>query len=751
MIDDSHRYDEKMITKYTVFQNICLLLYCKSFCSSSCPLMNIVCHGQIMDSGTNFSTAFKLLHNRFEKLSEAMAKIKICEEEISRQSKWLQKANVHSEEKIDSYEHDYESELKVYGEQITNLFDLSNDIGIMSSMVDNHKLAFYLRRCSKHISQLEKNLVPGVDSSSLKTNVVQPAAKLLEKHKMECLRKLNDEWLQLFQFNCSSENVELRIGTGQQNFNKAILSLNALGSLDNMLVSLSRQVDEKCFKFIRENCCNFNYSIMEGNIYWKLSLVTGDDESTAFLQTSLDNFIEAWTALGERFSSIKLSYSDNFYGKFLNHIGHNLVEVVFFGLQNPAILMREASLLSPMCDRMQQCDVFFENLFQNGLSDACMIKYELLKTGIKSTYLKRTRDKHLASARSILTCKEEWSNRRVLIENNEQHLLGLESSVNDEYLNEFIFKNWNPTSSSSSSLWTFPTVCVSNAAYLLMKMIREILHDSSTNVTDIEKDEIIEYNIETCQKIIFMYKSWKYWDGDVDFFNDESVMNYVDTVYVIHCLLLNSMQLLNAGCHVRFPFLTIMQDLRKDATLQFRAYIEKCATAVKERLNSLKKLDGLLVVDCMKEYQTNLNGLLAKYEQWKLKWQQILPEKVCQAEIGQLINISLEFFCDTILKKEDITSNEAVQLQILISPFTSKCGALFGMIPFEELLPVSKSWERLEEILIILGSNLKTIEARWENGSGPLALLLTAEELRHLIRASFQNTKLRAEVLSKIK
>ncbi|KAL1238863.1 Centromere/kinetochore protein [Trichinella spiralis] len=650
-----------------------------------------------MDSRTNFSTASKLLHNQFEKLSEAMAKIKICEEEISRQRKWLHKANVSSEEKIDSYG----NELKVHNEQITNLFRLSDDIGIMSSMVDNYKLAFYLRRCSKHISELEKNLMPGVDWLSLKTNVVQPAAELVEKHKMECLRKLNDEWLQFFQFNCSSENVELKIGAGQQNFNKAILSLNALGSLDNMLVSLSRQVDEKCFKFIRENCCNFNYSITEGNIYWKLSLVTGDDESTAFLQTSLDNFIEAWTVL------------------------------VFFGLLNPAILMYEASLLSPMCTRMQQCDVFFENLFQNGLSDACMIKYELLKTSIKSTYLKRTRDKHLASARSILTCKEEWSNRRVLIANNEQHLLGLESSVNDEYLNEFIFKNWNPSSSSSSSssssLWRFPTVCVSNAAYLLMKMISEILHDSSTNVTDIEKDEIIQYNIETCQKIIFMYRSLKYWDCDVDFFNDESVMNYVDTFYVTHCLLLNSMQLLNAGCHVRFPFFTIMQDLRKDATLQFRAYMEKCATAVKERLNSLKKLDGLLVVDCMKEYQTNLNGLLVKYEQWKFKWQRILPEK------------------------EDITSNEADQLQILILPFISKCGALFEMNLSEELLPVCKSWERLQEILLILDSNLKTIETRWANGSGSMAVLLTAEELRNLIRASFQNTKLRAEVLSKIK
>ncbi|KRZ78854.1 Centromere/kinetochore protein zw10 -like protein [Trichinella papuae] len=700
-----------------------------------------------MDSKTNFSTTLKLLHNRFEKLSEAMAKTKICEEEISLQCKWFQEANVYFEEKIDSV-NDYECELKVYDELIESLFGLSDDVGIMYSMVDNYKLAFYLKRCSEHISRLEENLLPGIDWSSLKTNVVQPVAKLLEKHKMECLRKLNDEWLQLFQFKFSSENVELRICVGQQNFNKAILSLNALGSLDNMLVSLSKRLDEKCFTFIRENCYSFNYSIMENNIYWKLSLVAGDDESTtAFLQSSLDNFIEAWTALGERFLSIKLSDSDNFYAKFLNHIGHYLVETVFFGLLTPAISMFKASLLSSICSKIQQCDDYIENLLQNGLPDACMVKYELLKKSIKSTYLKRTRDKHLASARSIITCKEELSNRRVLIENNEHQLLSSESIVNDECLNEFIFKNWNHT----SSLWTFPKVCVSNAVYSLMKMITEILHDSSANVIDIEKDEITEYNIETCQKIVFMYRSLKYWNGDADFFNDEPAMNYVDTVYVTHCLLLNSMQLLNVGCHVKFPFLTIIQDLRKDAALQFRAYIDKCVTAVKERLNSLKKLDGLLVVGCMKEYQTNLNGLLVKYKQWKLKWQQILPEKIWQAVIGQLINISLEFFCDIILKKEDITSNEADQLQILISPFISKCGALFEMNLSEEISTVCKSWERLEEILLILDSNLKTIETRWANGSGPLALRLTAEELRNLIRASFQNTKLRAELLSKIK
>ncbi|KRZ27758.1 Centromere/kinetochore protein zw10 -like protein [Trichinella pseudospiralis] len=686
--------------------------------------MCFVCYGQIMDSRMNFSTTMKLWHSRFEKLSEAMAKIKICEEEISLERTWFQEANVYFEEKMDSV-NDYECELKVYDELIENLFGLSDDVGIMYSMDDNYKLAFYLRRCSEHISRLEENLLPGIDWSSLKTNVVQPVAKLLEKHKMECLRKLNDEWLQLFQFNCSSENVELRINVGQQNFNKTILSLNALGSLDNMLVSLSKRLDEKCFTFIRENCCSFNYSIMENNIYWKLSLVTGDDESTAFLQSSLDNFIEAWTELGERFLSIKLSDSDNFYAKFLNHIGHYLVETVFFGLLNPATLMFKASLLSSICSKIQQCDDYFENLLQNGLPDACVVKYEQLKKSIKSTYLKRIRDKHLASARSIITCKEELFNRRVLIENNEHQLLSSESIVNDECLNEFIFKNWNHT----SSLWTFPKVCVSNAVYSLMKMITEILHDSLTDVIVIEKDEITEYNIETCQKIVFMYRSLKYWNGDADFFNDEPAMNYVDTVYVTHCLLLKSMQLLNAGCHVKFPFLTIIQDLRKDAALQFRAYIDKCVTAVKERLNSLKKLDGLLVVGCMKEYQTNLSDLLVKYKQWKLKWQQILPEKIWQAVIGQLINVTLEFFCDIILKKEDITSNEADQLQILISPFISKCAALFEMNFSEEISTVCKSWERLEEILLILDSNLKTIEKRWANGSGPLALRLTAEEL----------------------
>ena len=40
---------------------------------------------------------------------------------------------------------------------------------------------------------------------------------------------------------------------------------------------------------------------------------------------------------------------------------------------------------------------------------------------------------------------------------------------------------------------------------------------------------------------------------------------------------------------------------------------------------------------------------------------------------------------------------------------------------------------------------------RWADGSGVLANYLTAEEVKHLIRALFQNNERRSNALSKIK
>lgn len=60
-------------------------------------------------------------------------------------------------------------------------------------------------------------------------------------------------------------------------------------------------------------------------------------------------------------------------------------------------------------------------------------------------------------------------------------------------------------------------------------------------------------------------------------------------------------------------------------------------------------------------------------------------------------------------------------------------------------------WGKFCELIIILGASLRDILDRWAEGKGPLAYEFTPDEAKQLIRALFQNTDRRAQVLARIK
>ena len=62
-----------------------------------------------------------------------------------------------------------------------------------------------------------------------------------------------------------------------------------------------------------------------------------------------------------------------------------------------------------------------------------------------------------------------------------------------------------------------------------------------------------------------------------------------------------------------------------------------------------------------------------------------------------------------------------------------------------------RKWAKFLELIVVLSSSLRTIEDRWGEGKGVLAKEFSADEVKQLIRAIFQNTERRAAVLSKIK
>lgn len=83
------------------------------------------------------------------------------------------------------------------------------------------------------------------------------------------------------------------------------------------------------------------------------------------------------------------------------------------------------------------------------------------------------------------------------------------------------------------------------------------------------------------------------------------------------------------------------------------------------------------------------------------------------------------------------------------------CGNVLLKAPqiFEDPLEVTvsvKSWMKLAQLKMILNASLVEITELWSEGKGPLTLNYKPEDVKHLIRALFQNTDRRANALSSI-
>lgn len=62
----------------------------------------------------------------------------------------------------------------------------------------------------------------------------------------------------------------------------------------------------------------------------------------------------------------------------------------------------------------------------------------------------------------------------------------------------------------------------------------------------------------------------------------------------------------------------------------------------------------------------------------------------------------------------------------------------------------TRNWVKLQQIKTILNASMAEIVELWADGKGPLTLNFRAEDIRHLIRAIFQNTDRRANALANI-
>ncbi|XP_053680328.1 centromere/kinetochore protein zw10 [Anopheles nili] len=171
-----------------------------------------------------------------------------------------------------------------------------------------------------------------------------------------------------------------------------------------------------------------------------------------------------------------------------------------------------------------------------------------------------------------------------------------------------------------------------------------------------------------------------------------------------------------------------------------------------QRTQMMQALNGFTLsinlIELGTEQQRAIRQCIRQFELLKNVWQTVLPDPVYKHSLSGLIDTFVREFIKRIQSLEDITTaigNGLVQLFDIIKE------ALPSLLKEpSEIHQLVKQWPKLLQLGQILRGSLVEITELWAEGKGPLTMCFSAEEVKHLIRALFQNTKQRQTCIASI-
>ncbi|XP_069704525.1 centromere/kinetochore protein zw10 homolog [Periplaneta americana] len=140
---------------------------------------------------------------------------------------------------------------------------------------------------------------------------------------------------------------------------------------------------------------------------------------------------------------------------------------------------------------------------------------------------------------------------------------------------------------------------------------------------------------------------------------------------------------------------------------------------------------------------------LRQLELLQTVWRSVLPEVVYCKTLGCLLNALVEELIIRVTTVEDVPAATAIHLVTVFGVVIDRAPQVFQEP--KEVHRFVKQWRKFKELVLILGASLRDIDDRWSDGKGPLAHEFSADEVKQLIRALFQNTERRSAILARIK
>uniref|UniRef100_W8BWZ9 Centromere/kinetochore protein zw10 n=1 Tax=Ceratitis capitata TaxID=7213 RepID=W8BWZ9_CERCA len=249
---------------------------------------------------------------------------------------------------------------------------------------------------------------------------------------------------------------------------------------------------------------------------------------------------------------------------------------------------------------------------------------------------------------------------------------------------------------------------------------------------------------------------------------DESFLNvigiilnsYVSEVPKIHEKLLESIPQQSALFFNNCQFLAhwVTTNSEKDIPT-YPALVNTLHMTGSKYLNVQINYQQKIIMDILKDFDISdahtvgtaplklLRQCLRQLDLLKNVWQNVLPDATYNKTFCDILNDFCNEIIRRILAMEDISATVATELSELIGVILEKVPTLYKSQ--HEVIHI-KSWMKLEQLKIILNASLQEITEQWCEGAGILTVNYKAEEIKHLIRALFQNTERRSKALTKI-
>ncbi|OWR43219.1 putative Centromere/kinetochore protein zw10 [Danaus plexippus plexippus] len=299
------------------------------------------------------------------------------------------------------------------------------------------------------------------------------------------------------------------------------------------------------------------------------------------------------------------------------------------------------------------------------------------------------------------------------------------------------------------SLFYFPRCMISKTAQELLDLVYMVM------------EQAVQCSDVVCKKLYYTARLiFELYDAVVPYHHENYLHTIPQYVALFHnnCMFLAHnlqmlgdkwLSLLDREPQYAVGFIDLVQRVRTLGHRHLAAHMQQQRKQILDNIRS-SDLNCIVVKDVLSENaEAAVRQCLRQLQILKNVWIGVFPPNVFTRLMGTLVNMFVEELIHRVCSVEDISMEMASQLTDMYTLVVQKSPTLFqSQSDVEQHV---KSWIKLQELIFVLGGSLKDIENHWNDGCGPLAVHFKREELRNLIKALFQNTQFRANLLAKIK